>query len=310
MFVCDFLTDHSFFSPLGNEAINILAPPKTEKPTEQSGSLPAVESVDEQQRKEQLTELVEESSQAEQHMLPNADDEPDVSVVASDSPSTTPAAGTDSPSTVAAAAAAGTDSPSTAATVAATGTDSPTSQPGPATYGKKPKPYYPGSVHAAVNLGPGMPNIPFFMEFFQPFQPYGHQPGPVYQKQPPPPFRNQPPQPFGVSVDPFNPFASGPAQSSPFHQLVEAYTNEFRSTCSLYAYLFHLLPYLDRRVCFRQNNDIPSKSRLRKSPHAEIGSRLVPVPHMLVVASKIIISKRFASRQKIGVPKRPIRVQQ
>lgn len=200
---------------LENEsAVNTLAPPKTETSADTSADptdlLPPAKPVEQQQK--QRTE--EGSSEAELvsanpdtfDVMPNVKVEPDMPV-ASGSPSTT-VAGTDSPS---AAPTAETDTPSAAGT-------------GPA-YGKKP--YYPSGMQTAVSFGPGHPSLPFFLEFFQP---YG-QIGAAHQKQPP--FRHQQQPPFGAPIVPFDPFASAPAQLSPFHQLVEAYTNEFRSKWAL-----------------------------------------------------------------------------
>lgn len=251
---------------LENETVNTLAPSKAEKPTAQpSDLLPPTKSAELQQKQQpQSTGRPEDSSEVELvpvnsesapgnpelvpvnpdmfDVMPSVNIEPDVPV-SSDLPSTPVAGIADSPSTT---PAAGTVSPNVAATIqpgapsgqpgapsgqpgAPSGQPGPAyGQPGPPAYGKKPKPYYPGGMQP-VNFGPGFPNMPFFLEFFQPFQPFG-QPGPVHQKQQPlPPFRH-PQQPFGAAVDPFDPFSSDPAQRSPFHQLVEAYTNEFRST--------------------------------------------------------------------------------
>ncbi|XP_025420151.1 uncharacterized protein LOC112690362 isoform X2 [Sipha flava] len=192
-----------------NEAavVNTLAPSKTDTSADASVEptdlLPPAKPVEQQQNQQ-----TEGSSEVELvptdpgkfDVMPNVSVQPD-EPVASDPPSTA-VSGIGSPS---AAPAAGTDLPSAAGT-------------GPA-YGKKPRPpYYPTGVQTAVGFGPAHPSIPFFLEFFQPFQSLQ------------PPFRHQQ-QPFGASVDPFYPFASAPApaQPSPFHQLVEAYTNEFRN---------------------------------------------------------------------------------
>jgi len=102
------------------------------------------------------------------------------------------------------------------------GTNSPSSdaKPNPSVpvQGQTPKPYYTGGVHT-VKLGP---NIPFFLEFFQPFQSFQ----PLIPNQQQQPFRHQL-IPFGA---PINPFAN-PMNAQPFNQMVEAYTNEFRSMC-------------------------------------------------------------------------------
>ncbi|XP_022171049.1 uncharacterized protein LOC111034237 isoform X2 [Myzus persicae] len=106
------------------------------------------------------------------------------------------------------------------------GTNSPNSdaKPNPSVpvQGQKPKPYYTGEVQT-VKVGP---NMPFFLEFFQPFQSFQpFQPfQPFMSKHPEQPFRHQP-IPFGA---PFDPFAN-PMNAQPFNQMVEAYTNEFRS---------------------------------------------------------------------------------
>jgi len=80
------------------------------------------------------------------------------------------------------------------------------------------KPYYNGGVHT-MKLGS---NIPFFLEFFQPFQSFQ----PLISNQQQQPFRHQM-IPFGAPINPFE----NPLNAKPFNQMVEAYTNEFRSMC-------------------------------------------------------------------------------
>lgn len=97
----------------------------------------------------------------------------------------------------------------------------------PVSVQQKPKPYYPGDVQTVLKFGA---NVPLFMEFLQPFH-QAFQPFPQAFRPFPQANHNQPPrhqqQPYGASVDPFDPFAN--SARSPFNQLVEAYTNEFRS---------------------------------------------------------------------------------
>lgn len=125
----------------------------------------------------------------------------------------------------------GTNSPSS---VAETNSPSPVAGTFPSSSDAKPnpsvpvshqpsKPNYSGSVHT-VKIGPG---IPFFLELIQPFQPFQSfrpfQPYPSNNNDQP--FRHQP-IPFGAPIDPF----ANPMNTQPFNQMVEAYTNEFRST--------------------------------------------------------------------------------
>ncbi|KAL5240393.1 hypothetical protein ACI65C_007803 [Semiaphis heraclei] len=99
------------------------------------------------------------------------------------------------------------------------GTNSPSSdaKPNPSVpvQGQTPKPYYTSGVHT-VKLGP---NIPLFLEFFQPFQSFQ----PLIPNQQQQPSRHQ-----MIPLGAFNPFAN-PMNAQPFNQMVEAYTNEFRS---------------------------------------------------------------------------------
>lgn len=101
----------------------------------------------------------------------------------------------------------------------------------PLPFHEKPKPYYPDNVQTVVKFGA---NVPMFMDFFQPFnqalQPFPQSFQPLFQANYNQPPRHQQPQPYGASVDPFDPFAN--SMRSPFNQLVEAYTNEFRSKTS------------------------------------------------------------------------------
>jgi len=151
--------------------------------------------------------------------------------------SAVPVVGTDPTSPEVSNSKAESDVPTTATDVERTdsiaGTNSPI--PYPSSSGAKPnpsvpvhsqtppKPYYMGDVQT-VKLGP---NIPFFLEFFQPFQSFQHfQPFqsmvPDLEQQP---FRHQP-IPFGTPIDPF----ANSMNAQPLNQMVEAYTNDFRST--------------------------------------------------------------------------------
>lgn len=89
--------------------------------------------------------------------------------------------------------------------------------------GQYPKPYYTGGVQT-INLGPAFP--PFFLEFFQPFQ--GPQPHRHHQ---------QSPNPFFASNGQYDPFVN-PMRMPLFDQLINSYTQEFRS--KLRKYLFFL----------------------------------------------------------------------
>jgi hypothetical protein len=94
------------------------------------------------------------------------------------------------------------------------GTNSPNfdAKPNPSVpvQGQTSKPYQTNGVHT-VKLGP---NMPFFWEFFQPFVSYQQQQ----------PFRDEL-IPFGAPIDQF----ANPMNVHPFNQMVEAYTNEFKS---------------------------------------------------------------------------------
>jgi len=155
----------------------------------------------------------------------NAKAESDVSTVAADVERTDSVTGTNSPSPV-----PETNSPSTVPE-----SNSPIPHPSSSDAKPKPsvpvqsqtlKPYYTGTVQA-VRLGP---NMPFFLEFFQPFESF--QPFQPFQSigsnQDQQPFRHQP-IPFGT---PINPFVS-PINAQPFNKMVEAYTNDLRSTFHL-----------------------------------------------------------------------------
>lgn len=117
----------------------------------------------------------------------------------------------------------------------ATGTNSPSSD------AKPNPPFVPVQTESTIKPNPNKDveqtvrpgsNIPFFLEFFQPFQSF--QPFQPYQPlQPSQPFgfnhekqpsRHQPMIPFGAPIDPFS------MHAQPFDQMVDAYTNEFRST--------------------------------------------------------------------------------
>ncbi|CAI6346872.1 unnamed protein product [Macrosiphum euphorbiae] len=142
----------------------------------------------------------------------NSKAESDVSTTATDVERTNSVAGTNSPSPV-----TGTNSP-----IPYPSSSDAKPNPSVPVHGQTPKPYYTGSVQT-VKLGP---NMPFFLEFFQPFQSF--QPFQPFQPMVPnheqPPFRHQP-IPFGTPIDPF----ANPMNAQPFNQMVEAYTNDFRS---------------------------------------------------------------------------------
>jgi hypothetical protein len=144
----------------------------------------------------------------------NAKTESDVPTTATVVEQTDIVAGTNSPSPV-----VETDSP----VVNPSSSDAKPANPSVPVHGQTTKPpSYTGSVQT-VKLGP---NMPFFLEFFQPFQsfqqfqPFQHF-VPNHEQQP---FRHQP-IPFGTPIDPF----ANPMNAQPFNQMVEAYTNEFRS---------------------------------------------------------------------------------
>ncbi|XP_060834835.1 uncharacterized protein LOC132917877 isoform X1 [Rhopalosiphum padi] len=126
--------------------------------------------------------------------------------------------GTNSPSPV-----AETNSPSPVAGMVPSSADTKPSPSVPVN-GQPPKPYYTGGVQT-VKIGP---SIPFFLELIQPFQPFQSfqpfQPFHPYGSNNDKPFRNQP-IPFGAPIDPF----ANPMNTQPFNQMVEAYTNEFRT---------------------------------------------------------------------------------
>lgn len=143
----------------------------------------------------------------------NSKAESDVLTTATDVERTDSVAGTNSPSPV-----AETNSP-----IPYPSNSDAKPNPSVPIHGQTPKPYSTGGVQT-VKLGP---NMPFFLEFFQPFQSFQHfQPFqqiiPIQEQQP---FRHQP-IPFGTPIDPF----ANPMNAQPFNQMVEAYTNEFRST--------------------------------------------------------------------------------
>jgi len=107
----------------------------------------------------------------------------------------------------------------------------PSGPPKPEHEPKPPKPtYYPGDVYTVKF---GTPSFPLLMDFFQPFQAF-----PPFQPISPfiPNNRRYPYQQFPSegSVDPFNPFANPMPQSPSFSQLVNAYTNEFKSKSTIY----------------------------------------------------------------------------
>lgn len=92
-------------------------------------------------------------------------------------------------------------------------------------------PYYPVGVQT-VKIGS---SNPFFMEFFQPFEVFPQ----FNRRQPLPPPEHHQQFPFRDSVNPFSDFIEpadpfvDPMRSPFFNQLVNAYTNEFKSKLCL-----------------------------------------------------------------------------